>query len=162
MPVPRPDTVESFEYGRRPVRAIRHERADARHDVCARGRRLYAVLRGAGRHQVFAWRRPYGRRVYRARGLRRPDLAWAEIPVVRSCRYVGPGDAHDGVAWHADRPLPGHAPALGTGAQHTVDRADAWDRSARKRAPFLSAGRQSKAVSRPAAARVGRPRGFQF
>ncbi len=57
-----------------------------------------------------------------------------------------------------DRALSRHAAALGAGAQHAADHADARHGAARKRAAVLSAGRQSEAVSGPVAARFGRSR----
>src|SRR6187455_400218 len=47
--------------------------------------------------------------------------------------------------------------ALGAGAQHAVDHADARHRAARGGAPVLSRRSQSEAVSPPAADRVGQP-----
>src|SRR5262249_31318135 len=55
----------SSKHGRRPGRSVHHERADARHDVCACGRWLHTFLRRTRRHQVLARRRAHCRRFHR-------------------------------------------------------------------------------------------------
>ena len=64
-------------------------------------------------------------------------------------------------ARHADRPLSGAAAALGAGAQHAADHADAGHGAARGGAAVLSAGRQSEAVSGAAAGELDRFRQLQ-
>ena len=123
--------------------------------------RLHAVLRRARRHQVLAWRRAHRRRLHRARDLRRAECARLHLAMARSRRHAGAGDAGDGAARHADRALSGDAAALGAGAQHAADHADARHGAARRRAAVLSAGRQSEAVSGAAAAQLDQSRRFQ-
>ena len=70
----------SERHGCGAARPIRHERAHARHDVCARRGRLHAVLRRARRHQVLPWRRADGRRLHGAGDLYRTALGRASVP----------------------------------------------------------------------------------
>ena len=83
---------------------------------------------------------------------RRPARARPQFQLARSSRHAGLSTLAMALLGHADRALSGAAAALGAGAQHAADHADARHGAARKRAAVLSAGRQSEAVSGAAAA----------
>ena len=74
---------------------------------------------------------------------------WLDLVVMLVVAIAG-----HGVSRHGDRPLSRDAVALGAGAQHASDHADAGHGPAGVRPAFLPAGRQSEAVSGLAPASV--------
>src|SRR6185295_19082735 len=148
MPGPMPGTTRgSLEHGRRRIRPIRHERADARDDVCIGGSRLHAVLWSARRHQVFAWRRAHRRGFHCVGSLCQVARVGHQFQLVRACRYARVGCICDGVSRYGDRALSRDAFALGTGAQYPAYYIDAWHGPARMRAAVLPAGRKPETFS---------------
>ncbi len=154
------DVVTSPADGRGALCPIRHERADARHDVRAGRSGLHAVLRRARRDQVLAWRRAHRRRLHGAGDVRRSAGGRAELASRRARGDARGGRAGDGAVGRADRPLPGDAAAQRAGAQHAARHAHARHGAARGGAAVLSGRRQSQAVSGAAAGICREPRAF--